>query len=121
MRWSLSSSSGAGRRICRAATRIGRQVREDRAGAAELARHLGASEWPTASGSGSPTSRRVVRSVTSIALPRARLAALSSHVASYFARLDARASFTATRPEAQPVVTGRDPFPDGIRRCVRWP
>ncbi len=87
---------------------IGRQVRKIEAGAAELARHLGASEWLTASGFGlADIAAGCALGYLDLRFPELDWRRRHPTLASYFARLDARPSFTATRPEAQPVATGR--------------
>ena len=87
---------------------IGRQVRKTEAGAAELARLLGASEWLTQSGFGlADIAAGCALGYLDLRFPEFGWRRRHPTLASYFARVDARPSFTATRPEAQPVATGR--------------
>jgi glutathione S-transferase len=87
---------------------IGRQTRKIEAATVELARLLGASEWLTPSGFGlADVAAGCALGYLDLRFPEFDWRSPHSALASYFARLDARPSFAATRPEAQPVATGR--------------
>jgi glutathione S-transferase len=87
---------------------IGRQTRKIEAGAAELARLLGSGEWFTASGFGlADIAAGCALGYLDLRFPELDWRTRHAALAPYFARLDARPSFAATRPEAQPVATGR--------------
>jgi glutathione S-transferase len=87
---------------------IGRQTRKIEAGTAELERLLGASEWFTASGFGlADIAAGCALGYLDLRLPEFDWRRRHPVLARYFARLDARPSFSATRPEAQPIATGR--------------
>ena len=87
---------------------IGRQARKIEAGTAELARLLGAGEWLTPSGFGlADIAAGCALGYLDLRFPEFDWRRWHPALASYFARLDARPSFAATRPEAQPVATGR--------------
>jgi len=87
---------------------IGRQVRKIEAGTVELARALGAGEWLTASGFGlADIAAGCALGYLDLRFPEFDWRGRHPALASYFARLDARPSFAGTRPEAQPVATGR--------------
>jgi glutathione S-transferase len=87
---------------------IGRQVRKIEAASAELARLLGAGEWLTASGFGlADIAAGCALGYLDLRFPEFDWRSRHPALASYFARLDVRPSFAATRPEAQPIATGR--------------
>ena len=87
---------------------IGRQTRKIEAGTAELDRLLGAGEWFTASGFGlADIAAGCALGYLDLRFPEFDWPRRHPALAPYFARLDARPSFAATRPEAQPVATGR--------------
>jgi glutathione S-transferase len=87
---------------------IGRQTRKIEAGTAELARLLDAGEWFTASGFGlADIAAGCALGYLDLRFPEFDWRSRHPALARYFARLDARPSFSATRPEAQAVATGR--------------
>lgn len=87
---------------------IGRQTRKIEAGAAELERLLGGREWLTASGFGlADIAAGCALGYLDLRFPEFDWRGRHPALAPYFARLDARPSFAATRPEPQPVATGR--------------
>jgi glutathione S-transferase len=87
---------------------IGRQTRKIEAGTAELERLLGASEWFTSSGFGlADIAAGCALGYLDLRLPEFDWRSRHPALGRLFARLDARPSFAATRPEAQPVATGR--------------
>ena len=87
---------------------IGRQTRKIEAATAELARLLGTGEWLTASGFGlADIAAGCALGYLDLRFPEFDWRRGRSALASYFTRLDARPSFAATRPEAQPIATGR--------------
>jgi len=87
---------------------IGRQTRKIEAGTAEIARLAGADEWLTASGFGlADIAAGCALGYLDLRFPEFDWRSRHPALAPYFARLEARPSFTATRPEAQPVATGR--------------
>ena len=87
---------------------IGRQVRKIEAATAELARLLGAGEWLTGSGFGlADIAAGCALGYLDLRFPEFDWRSRHPALASYFARLDARPSFAATRPTAQPIATGR--------------
>ena len=78
------------------------------AATAELERLLGGGEWFTASGFGlADIAAGCALGYLDLRLPEFDWRSRHPALARYFARLDARPSFSATRPEAQPVATGR--------------
>ena len=87
---------------------IGRQTRKIEAGTAELARLLGEGEWFTPSGFGlADVAAGCALGYLDLRYPEFEWRKRHPALARCFARLDARPSFTATRPEPQPVATGR--------------
>jgi glutathione S-transferase len=87
---------------------IGRQRRKIEAGAAELERLLGRREWLTTSGFGlADIAAGCALGYLDLRFPEFDWRGRHPALAPYFARLDARPSFAATRPEPQPVATGR--------------
>jgi glutathione S-transferase len=95
----------------RSADWVGRQTRKIEAGTAALARLAGArgaGEWLTASGFGlADVAAGCALGYLDLRFPEFDWRRQHPALAPYFARLDARPSFAATRPEAQPVSTGR--------------
>jgi glutathione S-transferase len=87
---------------------VGRQVRKIEAATAELARLLGAGEWLTGFGFGlADIAAGCALGYLDLRFPEFDWRSRHPALASYFARLDARPSFAATRPESQPIATGR--------------
>lgn len=87
---------------------VGRQMRKIEAGTAELARLLGSAEWFTASGFGlADIAAGCALGYLDLRLPEHDWRSRHPVMGRWFGRLDARPSFAATRPEAQPVATGR--------------
>ncbi len=87
---------------------IGRQTRKIEAAAAELERLLGSGKWFTAFGFGlADIAAGCALGYLDLRFPELDWRTRHAALAPYFARLDARPSFAATRPAAQPVATGR--------------
>ena len=87
---------------------IGRQTRKIEAGTAALARLLGEGEWFTTSGFGlADVAAGCALGYLDLRFPELDWRRRHPALGRFFARLDARPSFAATRPEAQPVATGR--------------
>jgi glutathione S-transferase len=87
---------------------IGRQTRKIEAGTAGLARLFGGGEWFTASGFGlGDIAAGCALGYLDLRFPEFDWRRRHPALAHYFARLDVRPWSAATRPEAQPVATGR--------------
>jgi len=87
---------------------IGRQTRKIEAGTAELAQLLGAGEWITSSDFGlADIAAGCALGYLDLRCPEFDWRRRHPALGGYFVRLDERPSFAATRPEAQPVATGR--------------
>jgi len=87
---------------------IGRQRRKIEAGAQELDRLLGAREWFTDFGFGlGDVAAGCALGYLSLRVPEFDWRTRHPELARFADRLEARPSFAATRPEPQPVATGR--------------